>query len=304
MRQTSVLRYNRRMARRVEIVATADDHKMRLDDMLFDRFGSLSKMYLRELIKNGQCEINGRWENSGYKMRSSDFVEIEVDSTRETAMRAEDIEIDVVFEDVHLMVVNKPAGMLVHPTHRDKNGTLLNALTFYLNDRGNELKGNARGRIRPGLVHRLDKQTSGLMVIAKNEKTHRKLAEQFRRKLVQKRYMAVVDGTVTQDDGEIDLPIGRFAEKKMWDVKADGKSARTRFWVKKRDGKFTWLELEPVTGRTNQLRIHCAAIGHPICGDLIRGGTENERLCLHAYSISFQHPITKEDLKFQADADF
>ena len=158
--------------------------------------------------------------------------------------------------------------------------------------------------VRPGLVHRLDKQTSGLIVIAKSVRAHRSLARQFQKKYVEKKYLALVDGLIELDEGTIDAAVGRFADQKMWDVKAGGKHAETRFRVIERRNDLTLLELEPVTGRTNQLRIHCASIGHPIVGDLIRGGREFERLCLHAWKVSFLHPVSRELLAFESPITF
>jgi len=283
---------------RIEIQATLQEHKKRLDDFLFDRFTDLSRMYLREAVKLQQCEVNGRFENIGYKMRPNDFVEISVDMTRGTAMRPEKIDLDVVFQDLHLIVINKPAGMLVHPTHRDKSGTLLNGLTHYLNSE------NDGAFIRPGLVHRLDKQTSGLMVIAKTAQAHRVLSDHLKRKLVKKLYVALVDGVCREDEGIITDSIGRFADEKRWGVKEDGKTAETRYRVLERRDDSTLLELEPITGRTNQLRIHGASIGHPISGDTVRGGREFDRLCLHAAHLAFKHPATGELLEFLSPVDF
>jgi 23S rRNA pseudouridine1911/1915/1917 synthase len=274
---------------------------MRLDDLLFDRFNGLSKMYLREIVKNELCEVNGRAENIGYKLKPNDLIEIHVDESRATAMRPENVPIDVRYEDDELIVVNKPSGMLVHPTHRDKNGTLLNALSFYLNSANAE---SGARHIRAGLVHRLDKQTSGLMVVAKTSRAHRILAEHFKRKIVDKRYVALVDGVIHEENGTISAPIGRFADLKLWNVKEDGKSAKTRFWVKSRTSASTLVELEPVTGRTNQLRIHCASIGHPIVGDIERGGSNSERLLLHAWKLAFRHPSGGRQLEFESPAEF
>jgi len=274
---------------------------MRLDDLLFDRFNGLSKMYLREIVKNELCEVNGRSENIGYRLKPNDLIEIYVDESRATAMRPENVQIDVHYEDSDLIVVNKPPGMLVHPTHRDKNGTLLNALSYYLNSGNGE---NGSKHVRAGLIHRLDKQTSGLMVVAKTSRAHRILAEHFKRKIVEKRYLAMVDGVIDDDLGTISKPIGRFAELKLWDVKEDGKPAETRFCVKFRTANATLVELEPVTGRTNQLRIHCASIGHPIIGDTERGGSKNERLMLHAWRLAFRHPSGGRRLEFECPADF
>ena len=283
------------MLSRFELTARDEHFKLRLEDFLLDEFGGLSKMYLREVVKNGLCEVNGRIENIGYRIRANDFVEVVVDETRGTAMRPENIPLDIVFEDDQLIVVNKPAGMLVHPSHRENSGTLLNALGYYLND-----SAARNGRVRPGLIHRLDKQTSGLVVVAKNARAHRILAGHFMKKRVGKRYLALVEGVVDQLDGIVEAPIGRHAELKHWSVKEGGKHSETRFWVLERRADTTLLELEPVTGRTNQLRIHCELMGHPIVGDVRRGGREFSRLCLHAARLAFPHPATGKWIECEA----
>ena len=277
--------------------------RLRLDEYLFERFGSLSRMYLRDLVRTNQVLVNGEYPNIGTRIRAKDFIEITVDMSRGTSMQPEDIPLDLVYEDDYIIVINKPAGMLVHPTHRDKNGTLLNALTFYLNERYRCEKGadSSGSLVRPGLVHRLDKETSGLILIAKTLDAHRRLARDFMKKRVEKRYVASVEGFVESETGTIESPIGRYAEKKLWDIKNDGKSSVTRFRVIERSTFWTLLELEPVTGRTNQLRIHCASIGHPIIGDPQRGGRRYERLCLHASRLAFRHPQTDSTFEFESD---
>ncbi len=342
------------MNERIELTAAPAENKMRLEDFLLDQFRGLSKIYLREIVKTERCEVNGRWENIGYRLRPNDFIEIELDPTRENSMVPQDIPLDIIFEDEHLIVVNKPIGMLVHPSHRDKTGTLLNALTFHLNisnaecglrsaeqgmrnaERGlrnadlqfakdlgdpSELAPNdisatnksalrtphsalERPHIRPGLIHRLDKDTSGLIVAAKNARTHRILATHFEKKLVEKRYLALVDGIVADDEGIITGAIGRYVEEKRWGLKEDGREAETRFRVRERGENKTLLELEPVTGRTNQLRIHCETIGHPIVGDTMRGGSNFPRLCLHAHKLAFRHPATRERVEFESAPAF
>lgn len=272
-------------------------NKLRLEDFLLDHFLSLSKMYLRELVKTERCEVNGRPENIGYRLRSNDLIEIDVDHSRGTAMRREDIPLDIIFEDEHLIVVNKPAGMLVHPSHRENSGTLLNALAYHLNTDGSD-------NIRPGLPHRLDKQTSGLLVVAKTAQAHRRLSAAFMKKRIEKRYRALVEGIVEHDEGTIEAPIGRCDELKHWSVKEGGKHSESRFWVRERYADATLVELEPVTGRTNQLRIHCELIGHSIVGDVRRGGRAFERLCLHACVLGFVHPVSSEALKFESPSLF
>ena len=301
------------MEKRIYFQVEKHFHRQRLDVFLFDKFHSLSKMYLRNVIKAGKCEVNGFSINSGTILKQNDFVEIEVDPARETAMRPENVALEIVYEEAEFLIVNKPAEMLVHPTHREKNGTILNALSFYLNqetirernaenfDSKFQTPNSKLEIIRPGLIHRLDKKTSGLLLIAKTARAHRILSDQFERKTVEKTYLALVEGIVEKDAGEIVAPIGRFAETKHWNVKADGKYAETKYKVIERFADTTLLEMQPITGRTNQLRIHCEFINHPIVGDERRGGREFSRLCLHAYKLAFSHPSDNRRLEFTAE---
>ncbi|MDQ3086968.1 MAG: RluA family pseudouridine synthase [Acidobacteriota bacterium] len=276
--------------------------KNRLDNFLFEEIKAVSKMYLRQLLKTDECTINGKPEKGGYHLQKGDIVEIEFDSDADTAMKPEAIPLEIVFEDAEIIVVDKPSGMLVHPTLGQKSGTLLNALSYYLNYENQSQIQNPKSQIvRPGLVHRLDRQTSGLMIIAKTSHAHRILCDHFQRKLIEKRYLAIVGGVVEKDLGTIDAPIGHFADEKRWGVKADGKTAETRFRVLQKFTDKTLLELEPITGRTNQLRIHCASIGHPIIGDGLHGGRDFSRLCLHAAKLTFWHPNGDNRLEFESE---
>ncbi|MCW5960271.1 MAG: RluA family pseudouridine synthase [Pyrinomonadaceae bacterium] len=284
------------MKDRFEFVVCEKYHRRRVDEFLFDEFASLSKMYLRDVLKAEKCEVNGYVVNSGSILRQNDFVEIELDISRETAMKPQKMPINVVYEDRDLLVVDKPAGMLVHPTHRDKNGTLLNGLAYYLRMNGGDTRS-----LRPGLVHRLDKHTSGLMVISKTDRALRLLTGKFKKKTVRKRYFALLDGIVEKDFGEIIAPIARFHDEKIWNVHEDGKYAESRFWVTSRHKDRTLVELEPVTGRTNQLRIHCAFMGNPIVGDVKYGGKEFVRMCLHAGELAFEHPETRKFMEFTSE---
>ena len=283
----------------MEIVVPKGVPRTRLEDFLLARFTGLSKMYIRDVIRSEKCEVNGRFENKGFRVRADDLIEIVIDPTRENAMRPQKIALDIIYEDAHLIAINKASGMLVHPTHRERSGTMLNAVTYHVNQNR-----DGGAFIRPGLIHRLDKETSGVVVLAKSDAVHRKIAAQFMKRTVEKKYLALVEGTVKEDAGSIEAPIGRYAETKFWDVKEDGKPARTEFRVLERSGDTTLLELEPFTGRTNQLRIHCEHIGHPIVGDIKRGGREFERLCLHAWKLSFRHPHTRETITFEAENSF
>lgn len=273
-------------------------HKNRLDAFVSDEITAVSKMFLRNAIKKGDCKVNGKTElRAGYHLKQDDTIEIEIDLQATTAMTPENIRLEIVFEDEEIIVVSKPTGMLVHPTLGQKSGTLLNALAFYFN-------ASRSKTIRPGLVHRLDRETSGLMVVAKTKRAHSILSAHFQRRLVEKEYLALIEGNVETDSGVINAPIGRFEEKKCWGVKEDGKPAETRFRVEERFSNKTLVSLVPVTGRTNQLRIHCTYLGHPIIGDKLYGGRQFSRLCLHAAKLDFWHPNGERRMKFENQIRF
>jgi len=255
----------------------------RLDRFLYVQIGTVSRMFLRDLIERESCLVNGEAKPRGYHLRENDRIEVTFETDAETSMKPEDIRLEIVFEDDEILVINKPAGMLVHPTKHVKTGTLANALAFYLNNFQSQI-------VRPGIVHRLDKETSGLMIVAKTERALRILSAHFQKKLIKKIYLAVVEGTISEDSGTISAPIGRVEEKPHWRVLVDGKEAETKFQVLERRESSTLLELEPITGRTNQLRIHCAHIGHPIVGDEWYGAKPFARLCLHAARLGCYHP--------------
>lgn len=287
------------MKKRFEFQIDEKFHKKRLDEFLFNEFTAMSKAYLRRVVKEKNCQINGFNANTGIILKTNDFVEIEVNINQEKGMKAEKMPLDIVFEDQEIIVIDKPCGMLVHPTNYERNGTLLNGLTYYLNQNS-----NSSFFIRPHLIHRLDRETSGLIVIAKNQKASRILCNYFKRKLFEKKYLALVEGNLEKDFGEIDAPIGRNAEIKKWLVIEDGKNALTKFKVIKQFSDSALLELEPVTGRTNQLRIHCAFIGHPIIGDELHAGRVFQRLCLHASNLGFWHPNGGKFLEFESNIIF
>lgn len=286
-----------------EFEITEENARERLDRFLYREIGVVSRMYLRDTLETGECLVNGETKPRGYHLEIGDKVKIQINVAALTAMTPEDISLEILFEDAEILVVNKPAGMLVHPTKNVKTGTLANALAYYLNisetesgDTAQSVKSKIQNLkpktvVRPGLIHRLDKDTSGLMVVAKTARAHRILSDHFQRKLVKKLYLAVVEGIAAEDTGTIIAPIGRIGEEKPhWRVLEEGKEAETRFRVLDRRTETTLLELEPVTGRTNQLRIHCAHMGHPIVGDLWYGAKPYSRLCLHAAKLSFYHP--------------
>ena len=326
-----------------QFVIEPPDCDQRLDEFFASRFGSLSRMRIANLIESGACLVNGTVGRPGYRILVGDSVQVSFDDAPPTAMSPEPIPLEILYEDDQLIVIVKPAGMLVHPTMSVKTGTLANALVYHLNrqrieDGGWKIESLAMGTaasidhrssilnsqpvIRPGMVHRLDRATSGLMVIAKTPRALTVLSRHFRKRLVEKHYLAWVRGVVEMKAGSIDAPIARDPEVRRWRVIESGKHAETRFKVLERLQGATLLELEPVTGRTNQLRIHCAYIGHPIIGDEMYGDSElrisnfellteehqfairnpqsEMRLCLHAWKLAFHHPASGEWLEFSA----
>ncbi|HLM54653.1 MAG TPA: RluA family pseudouridine synthase [Pyrinomonadaceae bacterium] len=267
---------------------------VRLDDFLAARLPSLSRMRIRTLVGRGRCSVNGAAAQSGRKLAEGDAVEMAPFEEAPNAMTPEPLPLEIVHEDEHVVVLVKPEGMLAHPTRGVKRGTLANALSHHLN------LARVEGEwIRPGLVHRLDRATSGLMVVAKTREALTRLSQHFHRRLVEKRYLAVLEGIVEEDALVIDAPIGRVAESSpAWGVTGEGKQAETRLRVVERRGGRTLVELEPVTGRTNQLRVHCAHAGHPVVGDPWYARKPYARLCLHAARLAFRHPSTNEPLEF------
>lgn len=328
----------------LHFLVPADSAGQRLDEFLASRLGALSRMRIANLIAQGNALINLGAAHSGYRIAAGDRVEVALDDGPPTAMMPEAIPLEVVYEDGHLIVVNKPAGMLMHPNKMAKGGTLANALVYHFNreffeDNGEwrlPAHGEAHSLIRPGIVHRLDKDTSGLVVATKTQRALSLLTRHFQRRLVEKRYIALVRGQIKEEAGTISAPIGRDPNRRpQWWVTETGKPAETRFRVLERWEHTTLVELEPVTGRTNQLRIHCAYRGHPILGDVLydnkqgsRGAGEQgskgdaisnsplppcspapllpcpERLCLHAYRLAFHHPADGQWMEFASPPPF
>jgi 23S rRNA pseudouridine1911/1915/1917 synthase len=266
----------------------------RLDDFLAARLARLSRMRIVGMVERGGCAVNGAAGRAGQRLSAGDHVEAAVSDETPNAMTPEASPLEVIFEDEHIIVVVKPPGVLVHPSLGVKTGTLLNALAYHLNR-------DPRTFVRPGLVHRLDRDTSGLLVVAKTRRALSRLSQHFQRRLVEKLYLAVVGGRVGADGLTINAPVGRDADSRPpWRVKEDGKHALTRLRVIERRGRRSLVELEPLTGRTNQLRIHCAHAGHAIVGDRLYGGEPHARLCLHATRLAFRHPATNERLEFSS----
>lgn len=279
-----------------------DEHKgMRLDHFLARQFPQVSRVVLRRATAEAHVRVNRRKSKSNYKLRPGDEVEVELDTTPHPALTPEPIPLTIVFEDEDILVVDKPAGMLVYPNRAIRSGTLMNALCAHLHR-------TAPG-LRPGLIHRLDRHTSGLLVVAKHERAHRTLAKHFHQRMVTKKYLALVHGRLDADAMDISLPIGWVAEAyPHWQIVEEGREAITRVRVLEQLSEFTFVEAEPRTGRTHQIRIHLAAIGHPVVGDALYGKQQHEaflnmieergirfdRHFLHAASLEFRHPRSGE----------
>lgn len=280
-----------------------DTAGVRVDKLLVDSMGDFTRSAIQRLIDDGNVTVGGRAVAKNYKCKPGDSVVVYVPDARPLETEAQDIPLDIVYEDNDLLVVNKPKGMVVHPANGNFDGTLVNALLYHC---GDSLSG-INGVIRPGIVHRIDKDTSGLLIVAKNDTAHLGLAEQIKEHSFSRAYEAVVYGNIKEDSGTINQPIGRNPKdrKKMAVVMRNSKPATTHYEVIKRYGDFTHVRCILETGRTHQIRVHMAHIGHPVAGDSVYGPrkviTELNGQCLHAKHIGFVHPITNEWIELESD---
>ncbi|MCM1335416.1 MAG: RluA family pseudouridine synthase [Bacteroides sp.] len=273
----------------------------RLDKFIFEETeGTVTRSTAARLIWEGRCNVNGEPCPKNYKVRVGDRIELTVPEPEGVSLIPEDIPLEIVYEDDDLLVVNKPKGMVVHPAAGHPSGTLVNALMAHC---GSGLSG-INGEIRPGIVHRIDKNTSGLLVVAKSDLAHRGLAEQIAAHSFTREYEAVVCGAVTED-GTVDAPIGRSkSDRKKMCVTEDGRDARTHYYIIKRFAGYTYLRLRLETGRTHQIRVHMAYIGHPVAGDEVYGNGRPRSLggqCLHARRIGFIHPRDGRYVEFDSE---
>lgn len=290
----------------------------RLDAYLAQQIEDRSRSRIQRMIDDGDVLVNERQVKSSYKIQNKDEIEVELTELAAEVFEPEDIPIEIVFEDEYLAVINKPAGMVVHPGAGISNGTLANAIAYHFKlGTSGPVNANSSTSHRVGIVHRLDKDTSGLIVIAKSEQIHEKLSEQFRERLVFKRYLALVHGEFdVANTGTIDAPIAREKHNRTkMSVRAHGRNALSIWTVKQRFEKFTLLEVEIKTGRTHQIRVHLSHINHPVVGDetynngrdktvanpqIRKAIKEFNRFFLHAEKLSFTHPETNEKMSFRS----
>ena len=284
-----------------DILIEVSDEGKRLDVTLARIFADrFSRSQIKKMIGQGLVKVGGREVSAHYPVKAGEKIAVEWGESVDDSMRAEDIPIEILAEDEDVIVVNKPPGMVVHPACGNPHHTLVNALLFHA--RGLSSLG---GAVRPGIVHRLDKDTSGVMVVAKNDQAHAFLARQFKDHQIDRTYEAMVQGVVQHEEGLIDEPVGRaFLNRKKVVVKpSGGKSALTYYRVKERFKRATWLEVKPRTGRTHQIRVHLAHLGHPVLGDSFYGVKTPaiQRQALHASMLGFLHPRTRQKVSFHSE---
>ena len=279
------------------IIVEEDQQPLRIDSYLADKL-SISRSKVQKLIKEDKVQVNGKNINANYLVKANDEIAINDDLNYEITIEPENIPLDVIYEDNDLMVINKESGMVVHPAPGHYTKTLVNALLYRFNI-------SKTSNMRPGIVHRLDKDTSGLMLVAKNEETHEKLASMIANKEVERHYLAITEGVIKSDTGTIDAPIGRDPNnrQKMQVTDVNAKNAITHFKVLERFKKNTLIECRLETGRTHQIRVHLAYIGYPILNDptYSKGKCSEFGQMLHSTSIKFKHPRTNEELYFKVE---
>ena len=284
-----------------ELFVKDNSEKRRLDAYVTYKFDKISRTMAQKLIEDGKILVNEKKQKPSYKPEEGDIISMEIPEAKEIELKAQDIPVPVIYEDSDIIVVNKPKGMVVHPANGNPDGTLVNAILAMCKD---SLSGIG-GEIRPGIVHRLDKDTSGLLIIAKNDVAHMNMSKQIQERKVTKKYIALVRGVVAENEATIDLPIGRSTkDRKKMAIDPKGKNAVTHFRVLKRYDNYTLLELKIDTGRTHQIRVHMSYIGHPVVGDEVYSNGKNEfgvrGQMLHARYLKFKHPITGEELNLEA----
>lgn len=288
----------------IKLLEVSEVEEGRLDKYLSDKLEDMTRSYLKKLISDDKAVlVNGNPAKPNYKLKPGDIIELAVPEPIELEIKAENIPLNIVYEDNDMLVVNKPQGMVVHPAAGNYTGTLVNALLYHC---GDSLSG-INGEKRPGIVHRIDKDTSGLLLVAKNDNAHQKLSSQIKEHSLTRAYKALVHGNIKQDSGRIDAPIGRHPSdrKKMTVTDKNSRDAVTNFRVIERYGRYTFVECILETGRTHQIRVHMSKNGHPIVGDKTYGVKKEEfnlaGQLLHAYKVGFIHPVSGEYMEFVSE---
>lgn len=285
-----------------EYIVSQEEKGKRLDTYIPSVDTDITRTSAQRLIEDGNILVNGKNAKVSYKIQENDKISVEIPEPKQIELKAQNIPIEIIYEDSDIIVVNKPKGMVVHPAKGNPDGTLVNAIMAICKD---SLSGIG-GEIRPGIVHRIDKDTSGLLIVAKNDNAHVKMSEQIKNHEVKKTYIALVRGVFKENEATIDMPIGRStSDRKKMAVNKNGKNAITHIKVLKRFDKYTLLQVNIETGRTHQIRVHLSHIGYPIVGDYTYSNGKNEfdviGQCLHAQKLEFKHPITQKDMCLEAE---
>lgn len=287
-----------------EFIVEKQEAGKRIDAYLSNKNEDTSRVAIQRLIDEEKVLVNGKKTKASYKVQENDKITQEEEKPQEINLKAQDIPVEIIYEDKDIIVVNKPKGLVVHPANGNPDGTLVNAIMAICKD---SLSGIG-GEIRPGIVHRLDKDTSGILVVAKNDKAHINMSEQIKEHQVKKTYIALVRGIVKENEATINMPIGRSTkDRKKMAVTKNGKEAITHFKVLKRypSENCTLLEVRIETGRTHQIRVHLSQIGYPVIGDITYSSGKNrwevQGQCLHAKSLEFKHPITGKEMFLEAE---
>lgn len=280
-----------------------EDQQMRLDKYLAEQFPEQTRSYLQKLIKDGEVTVNGKNVKTGYQLSKGEEVCVNIPEPKELDVEPQKMDLDIVYEDEDVILINKPKGMVVHPAPGHTTDTLVNGLLYHCKDNLSGINGVAR----PGIVHRIDRDTTGILIVCKNDMSHNSIAAQLKEHSINRRYRALVHGNLKEDTGTVEGPIGRHPidRKKMSINEKNGKPAVTHYTVLERFGNYTLIECKLETGRTHQIRVHMTSIGHPLVGDEVYGPAKCpfklQGQCLHAMVLGFVHPRTGEYMEFSAD---
>lgn len=277
----------------------------RLDNFIVQNVDNLTRSYIKNLIDDELVTVNGKKRKAGYSLKENDIINIQIPEDKEANIKAEDIKLNIMYEDDDILIVDKEKGMVVHPANGNYSGTMVNSLMYSHKDKLSSINGT----IRPGIVHRIDKDTSGILVVAKNDNAHKKLSEQFKVHSITRKYIALVKGIIKEDTMDIDYPIGRSSKdrKKMAVTYKNSKEAKTHIKVLKRfyNSNVTLVEVTLETGRTHQIRVHMAYVGHPLVGDEVYGKKDPrfkiEGQMLHAKTLGFIHPTKNSYIEFESN---